>query len=962
MFGFVAVVTCSLTFGSMSLQPVVPPEATMVWPQPQSQTVGDRSGYISSRSQFQFVAANAMASSSSVLREAFARYEAVLFQHIPEPMTWVGRCHTPPCPGQPAVPSKALVVGSLEVVLRSSDESLDLETCENYTLSISFPNATLTAVTAYGALRGLETFSQLVQPDYSIREQVIDDFPRFPFRGILIDSARHFLSVPLLQAHLDAMAYNKMNVLHWHIVDMPSFPFVSTSFPQLAANGAFDSNHVYTPQDISSIIAYAKARGIRVVPEFDVPGHTFPSWDFVGVMHDNSTLLTKCAQYNSVGGYGPLRVDLESTYEFLTTLFTELSTVFPDAVFNIGGDEVSTGCWEENPDVSAFMKRMNLSPSNLTVYFAKKVFAIVNTTMKKSPMMWRPGIGDLVSPADTPPDAIYDVYGPMPGLKGYNDSATVTTKNGFRVVRSANYYLDQLCTGDPDGKHDGTYWGYFQGFDYYNYDPIIGEIDEKAGGRPELVIGGKANMWGEHVDNTNFMPRVWPRTSVLAERFWSAAAVNDTAVARMRLHEFRCRLTRRGIDAQPIGSLAYSETGPYHTAFCQHDSDAFTYSPPVLPPAGWQNMNIKLSVPRSRLASASSGDVVVFAGGLTADGPSDVVDIFDFSTHPPTHTTDTLSAPRVFDGGQNIGVSLAGKLYFGGGAGVNASCNPKVDKCATTQSAVVDIFDVKTKRFDPTPPPLSLGRSFLAAVAVEAAGLVLFGGGELMEDEKHPSSERDASVVDVWSATQKAWLTPMKLSVGRKKLTAVALGDIAIFAGGFTSDVNQNNCGGGGSIARPGMGCYRREVDIFNTSSHSWSTAMLAQGRMRLASAADEASNCVLFAGGEVNTTHNDASGIVDIFCNGEWSIAELSTRRYELSSVALGGKIVFAGGNGGDGDGNPAAGARVDIFDGATRSWSTNTLPTPQSRLAAAAVTTKELVCFGGAEGDGVIDCLGMK
>ena len=110
---------------------------------------------------------------------------------------------------------------------------------------------------------------------------------------------------------------------------------------------------------------------------------------------------------------------------------------------------------------------------------------------------------------------------------------------------------------------------------------MVGEIDAGAGGRPELVIGGKANMWGEHVDASNFMARVWPRASVLAERFWSAAALSDPDPARPRLHEFRCKLVTRGISASPIASLLYHEGGPYHTAFCSHDSDSFTYTPPV---------------------------------------------------------------------------------------------------------------------------------------------------------------------------------------------------------------------------------------------------------------------------------------------------------------------------------------------------------------------------------------------
>ena len=168
------------------------------------------------------------------------------------------------------------------------------------------------------------------------------------------------------------------------------------------------------------------------------------------------------------------------------------------------------------------------------------------------------------------------------------------------------------------------------------------------------------------------------------------------------------------------------------------------------------------------------------------------------------------------------------------------------------------------------------------------------------------------------------------------------------------------------------MGCYRREVDIFDysTTPPAHTKAMLAQGRMRLASAADQATGCALFGGGEVNTTHNDASGIVDIYCrdsdsdSSSWSIAELSARRYELSAASLEGKLIFAGGNGGDGHGDPTAGTRVDIMDARTHAWTTTELPTRRDRLGAASASYRgrPVVCFGGGgTGDGAaaVECL---
>jgi hypothetical protein len=145
---------------------------------------------------------------AGTLAGAFERYLAICF-----PPTSVIAPHA-----APALP----VLSGLEVVVLSADETLSMDTSEKYTLNIPHTggNASLTADTVYGALRGLETFSQMLQPDLTILEQSVDDWPRFPFRAVLIDTGRHFLPVPLIEAHIDAMAYNKMNVLHWVRVHM----------------------------------------------------------------------------------------------------------------------------------------------------------------------------------------------------------------------------------------------------------------------------------------------------------------------------------------------------------------------------------------------------------------------------------------------------------------------------------------------------------------------------------------------------------------------------------------------------------------------------------------------------------------------------------------------------------------------------------------------------------------------
>ncbi|KAK9975098.1 hypothetical protein ABG768_023157 [Culter alburnus] len=422
----------------------------------------------------------------------------------------------------------------LKVWITSTDPECDgfpsLQTDESYQLSVDEPSAVLKAANVWGALRGLETFSQLVYEDYygvnNINKTDISDFPRFAHRGILLDSSRHFLPLKVILANLEAMAMNKFNVFHWHIVDDQSFPYMSRTFPELSQKGAYHPfTHVYTPSDVKMVIEFARMRGIRVIPEFDTPGHT-QSWGY-GI----KDLLTPCFSGSTPSGtFGPVNPILNSSYEFMAQFFKEISMVFPDAYIHLGGDEVDFNCWKSNPDVQKFMKQQGFGTdySKLESFYIQRLLDIVAAT-KKGYMVWQEVFDNGVKLKD---DTVVEVW---MGNKMEEELQNVTGA-GFTTILSAPWYLDYISYGQDWQR-------------YYKVEPLNfpGTDAQK-----KLVIGGEACLWGEYVDATNLTPRLWPRASAVAERLWSDKSVTDIRNAYNRLVQHRCRMVKRGIPAEPL--------------------------------------------------------------------------------------------------------------------------------------------------------------------------------------------------------------------------------------------------------------------------------------------------------------------------------------------------------------------------------------------------------------------------
>jgi hexosaminidase len=392
-----------------------------------------------------------------------------------------------------------------------------LEEDESYTLEVSERQVVINAPTTVGALRGLETFLQLLSGDasgYFIPEARIRDKPRFPWRGLLIDVGRHWQPIEAIKRNLDGMAAVKLNVLHLHLTDDQGFRIESKTFPKLHGMGS--DGLYYTQEQIREIIAYARERGIRVVPEFDVPGHA-TSW-LVG----HPELASAPGPYQIERRFGVLDAAMnptrEETYKFLDKFFGEMAALFPDAYMHIGGDEVTGKHWRLNPQIQAFIARNNLRDKHgLQAYFNGRIAKILQQHGKRLV-----GWDEILHP-DLPRDIVIQSW------RG-QQSLAEGAKRGYAGILSNGYYLDYLS---PAGQH-------------YLVDPVSPDsgLTEAEAAR---VLGGEACMWAEYVSTENIDSRIWPRLAAIAERLWSPRETRDVPDMYRRLEAVSVQLEEVGL-------------------------------------------------------------------------------------------------------------------------------------------------------------------------------------------------------------------------------------------------------------------------------------------------------------------------------------------------------------------------------------------------------------------------------
>ncbi len=408
--------------------------------------------------------------------------------------------------------------GLLIRVERAAGEEQGLDEDESYTLEITDRRALLHSPRPHGALRGIETFLQLVGlrgSGFGVPEARIADRPRFPWRGLLIDAARHWIPPEVIKRNLDAMATVKLNVLHWHLTDDQGFRVESQVFPKLHEAGS--DGMFYTQAEIREIVMLARDRGIRVVPELDMPAHT-SSW-FVGYPELASApgpYRLKCKW----GGHdATIDPTSEESYMFISELMVEMSTLFPDRYVHVGGDQVNGKQWEVNPTIRAFAEKESLEDKRqLQAYFNRRVHEILQRCDREM-IGWDP-----ILHADLPHGSVIQS---VRGQKWLADAA----RQGYRGIASSEYYLDQLESADS----------------YYTNDPLGGEAAELTAEQQGSILGGEASMWTEFADAENIDARIWPRAAAVAERLWSPPEVVDVEDMYRRLAKVSQRLAWTGV-------------------------------------------------------------------------------------------------------------------------------------------------------------------------------------------------------------------------------------------------------------------------------------------------------------------------------------------------------------------------------------------------------------------------------
>lgn len=466
---------------------------------------------------------------------------------------------------------------------------------ESYTLRVNAEGIRLDATNSIGAIRGLETLQQMLMQDaegFYVPFVDIADKPRYSWRGLMIDVSRHFIPLDVLKRNIDAMATVKMNVLHLHLTDDEGFRIESKSMPLLHLKGS--DGQYFTQEEMKGLIAYARLRGIMIVPEFDMPGHT-RSW-FAGypemasapgpytpgprfTLSDKDTAINIAAIMSApTPTIDPTR---EEVYKLIDKFLTEMATLFPSPYMHIGADENNGVAWRQNPKIKAFMEQKGMKDTHaLQAYFVSRLYSMLRKH-KKTMIGWE----ELYGP-ELAKDVTVQKWIPEGGFMKTAGKADAIAAGGNPVLISTGFYTDLFMPA----------------YIHYN-NPNLPDVVH-----PNLW-GGEAAQWTEIADERNIETRIWPRAAAIAERLWSPASRKDPEDMYNRLFSIS-----RQLDEQGLQHLSAYESGLRRLAGNVDPSALRTLVDVLTPLKGYKNLFSRFSQP-ARLANnraplISLGDII----------------------------------------------------------------------------------------------------------------------------------------------------------------------------------------------------------------------------------------------------------------------------------------------------------------------------------------------------------------
>lgn len=420
------------------------------------------------------------------------------------------------------------------IVFTDRDVNSDLGR-EGYLLDVSPEKILIRAKAAEGMFYAVQSVRQLLPPAifsrYSQHNTVwkiptlhLKDYPRFSYRGLHLDVARHFFNVDQIKRLLDLMALHKLNVFHWHLTDDEGWRIQIRHYPALTQVGAwrgfketlqpaFGSGYgryggYYTQTEIREIVRYAEERHITIIPEIDIPGHARAMIKSLPELlidpHDDS-------RYTSVQGYhdNVLSPCLESTYQVLNNIFAEVAELFPGSYIHVGADEVPHGVWEKAPRCATLLKQQHLENAmQLQHYFLQRVQEIL-TKQNRSMAGWE----EIIKSDGLPHDAlVYAWTSSQPGI--------TAAEKGYSVVMMPAPYLYFDLAYNDSPYEPGYYWaGYVDTFKAYSYQPITAELSTSVTARIKGVEGA---LWTENIDSQDRLDYMaFPKVAALAELAWT---------------------------------------------------------------------------------------------------------------------------------------------------------------------------------------------------------------------------------------------------------------------------------------------------------------------------------------------------------------------------------------------------------------------------------------------------------